>query len=172
MNIFVLDREPRLAARAHYDRHVVKMIVETCQILCGAAYLNGREAELLPMKPTHLKHPCVLWARTEENAVWLYALGLELCAEYSFRYAKRHKTQDSLAFFAGDFAGKSIAGAQFIFCGPEESQIDADVVACYRHYYQHAKAHLAAYKGRRPPSWLGIPCKYQEQKTLEGSKEK
>lgn len=36
MNIFVLDRDPRVAAAFHCDKHVVKMIVEYAQLLSTA----------------------------------------------------------------------------------------------------------------------------------------
>jgi hypothetical protein len=36
MNIFVLSRCPRAAARLHCDKHVVKMILETAQLLYTA----------------------------------------------------------------------------------------------------------------------------------------
>jgi len=36
MNLFILFADPRLAAQAHVDKHVVKMILEACQMLYSA----------------------------------------------------------------------------------------------------------------------------------------
>ena len=36
MNIFILNQDPRQAAIEHNDKHVVKMIVESAQMLCTA----------------------------------------------------------------------------------------------------------------------------------------
>lgn len=36
MNIFALNIDPRKAAEAHGDKHVIKMILETCQMLYSA----------------------------------------------------------------------------------------------------------------------------------------
>ena len=52
MNIFYLDPDPVAAAQMQCDKHVVKMALETAQIL--STVLGG------PYKPTHAKHPSVL----------------------------------------------------------------------------------------------------------------
>ena len=36
MNIFYLDRDPKIAAQLACDKHVVKMILESAQMLCTA----------------------------------------------------------------------------------------------------------------------------------------
>lgn len=61
MNIFALDDDPALAARALHDRHIVKMALETAQILCTVAHGLGLPA---PYKPPHKNHPCTVWAGT------------------------------------------------------------------------------------------------------------
>lgn len=69
MNIFILDTNPKIAAQYHVDKHVVKMILETAQLLCSAHWLNGSEA---PYKLTHKNHPCAIWTREcVENYNWL-----------------------------------------------------------------------------------------------------
>ena len=59
MNIFVLHRDPKIAAQMSCDKHVVKMILETAQMLSSAARAKGAWA---PYKQTHKKHPCTLWS--------------------------------------------------------------------------------------------------------------
>jgi len=44
VNIFYLDHDPVFAARAHCDRHVVKMILETAQLLSSAWHVLNPEA--------------------------------------------------------------------------------------------------------------------------------
>ena len=88
MNVFVLDADPIEAARAQCDRHVVKMPLETAQMLCTIARLEGVE---VPYRPTHQNHPCTRWAReSQQNAEWLVRHGLALCEEYRFRYGRTH----------------------------------------------------------------------------------
>ena len=36
MNIFYLDRDPVVAAQMMVDKHVIKMILESAQMLCSA----------------------------------------------------------------------------------------------------------------------------------------
>ena len=67
MNIFVLDKNPTKAANMLCDKHVVKMIVETAQMLCTTAHVNGHLS--VPYKATHKNHPCTLWSN-ESSANW------------------------------------------------------------------------------------------------------
>ena len=53
MNIFVLHKDPAVAATMACDKHVVKMILETAQMLCTAARALGSDA---PYGATHKKH--------------------------------------------------------------------------------------------------------------------
>ena len=90
MNIFVVDYNPVRAAKMLCDQHVVKMPLESAQILC-AAY----EQEKAPYRRTHYNHPCTIWTRTsKENYLWLIDHGLALCHEYTYRYQKVHKSEE------------------------------------------------------------------------------
>ena len=84
MNIFVLSRQARRAAALHSDAHVVKMLLESLQILSTALSLHSQPA---PYLPTHKKHPCVIWAAAHRpNFQWLLDLALALADEHKSRY--------------------------------------------------------------------------------------
>ena len=95
MNIFMLDLDPKKAAEYHCDKHVVKMILESAQILyCAHWVLNPSRVPEFAYKKTHPNHPSCIWVRESiENYEWLCQLAIELCKEYTFRYEKIHKTQ-------------------------------------------------------------------------------
>ena len=119
MNIFILDEDPKVAARMQCDKHVVKMIVESAQMLCTThRYLDGKEwidrskngrkitrwshwtdppkASNHPVlyKSVMIKHPCTIWTcKSLENYDWHTEHALELCAEYTRRYGKTHATE-------------------------------------------------------------------------------
>ena len=59
MNIFVLDYDPELAAQMQCDKHVVKMVLESTQMLHT---INAKHELPYTYKPTHMNHPCVKWA--------------------------------------------------------------------------------------------------------------
>ena len=83
MNIFTVDHDPTVAAQQLCDKHVVKMPLETAQMLCSAF----DPLDLAPYKRVHYNHPCTQWARqSEANFDWLVTHGLALCAEYTKRY--------------------------------------------------------------------------------------
>jgi len=84
MNIFVLDKDIKKCAQYHCDKHVVKMILEYAQILCTVNNLTGLKT---PYQPTHIKHPCVIWAgKSIANWRWLRKLAKALNDEYKYRY--------------------------------------------------------------------------------------
>lgn len=73
MNIFVLDEDIEKCARYHCDQHVIKMILESAQMLCTALNKKGHST---PYRSTHSNHPCVLWVeQSHDNFCWL--IGLE-----------------------------------------------------------------------------------------------
>jgi hypothetical protein len=96
MNLFFLHDDAREAARLQSDVHVVKMILETMQMLCTALYhcLNPIVFPVELYKPTHVNHPSTKWIRhSPENFMWALQHGHELCLEYTRRYNKIHKCQ-------------------------------------------------------------------------------
>ena len=91
MNIFYLDECPVKAAQVQYNKHVVKMILESAQMLCAAHHVYGstEQKENVPYKLAHKNHPSTIWAR--ENALhynWLYNHMKALGNEYTKRYGK------------------------------------------------------------------------------------
>ena len=89
MNIFYLHEDPHLAASYVYDKHKVKMILESAQMLCTAHRYYGNEN--VPYKTAHLNHPSSIWVRENtHHYYWLYEHMLALGNEYTKRYRIRH----------------------------------------------------------------------------------
>ena len=95
MNIFILDWQHKTCAEYHCDKHVVKMPLETTQMLSTVHWRYNNDG---PYLPVHQKHPCTLWAgQTVENYIWLWKLGIALCKEFTHRYDKVHSCERILA---------------------------------------------------------------------------
>jgi hypothetical protein len=153
MNIFVLDKDPKTCAVYHNDKHVVKMILETAQLLCGVHWVEGGEA---PYKLSHKNHPSAIWTREcVENYIWLCDLGLELCNEYTYRYGKRHKSQDIIEWCLLNVPNIPEKGdiTPFALAMPDECKV-GDAVASYRVYYMVEKRGFAVWKNRETPEWF------------------
>jgi len=89
MNIFYLNSDPVVAAEKQYNKHVVKMILESAQLLCSAHHMLDSEIDV-PYKLTHKNHPSAVWTRTSlQNYAWLYYHMLALGDEYTKRYGKK-----------------------------------------------------------------------------------
>lgn len=153
MNIFYLDTDPATASKYHLDKHVVKMPLETAQILCTAHWLQGKEA---PYKPTHKKHPCTIWVtQSIKNYDWVCQLGLELCKEYTFRYGRTHKCEAIIQWCIENKPELSLENTQdYALAMPDEYKVEGDVVQSYRNYYKHGKKHLHNWSKREIPGWL------------------
>lgn len=183
MNIFYLSNNPKEAALFHVDKHVVKMILESAQLLCTAHrlidgnltvktkitktgkprnqkhyQLPNSELDAKLYSATHINHPCAIWCRSNiNNYMWLYDLFVCLCDEYTFRYGKKHKTDFLLRDVLSN-APINISTAEFTSPAqamPREYR-HADPIVAYRQYYIGAKRKFAKWTSRPVPSWFVI----------------
>lgn len=91
MNIFATSPDPFESAKALDNKRVVKMVLETCQLLSTAMSLTGGWG---PYKITHANHPCSIWVRTSNlNYDWTMAHFEALLKEYRRRYNRVHKCE-------------------------------------------------------------------------------
>lgn len=152
MNIFVLDYDPVVAAQLHCDKHVVKMPLETAQMLCTVYHLYGEEA---PYLPCHQNHPCTQWAsRSVENYRWLWRLGVALCNEYQYRYDKIHACAEVLALVRCAPLGLTARGfTPFAQAMPDEYK-RREATLAYRAYYRGEKARIATWRKRSFPEFM------------------
>lgn len=154
MNIFYLDKDPQKCAQMHGDKHVIKMILESAQMLCSVHWHFGHQAHY---KKTHINHPCAKWAReSDSNYMWLARLAKELCFEYRYRYGmyKRHKAEDVIDWLI-DNVPKELPSIEFRqppLAMPEEYK-NNDHINAYRDYYVNDKRHLMVYTKRECPYW-------------------
>ena len=134
MNIFYLDKNPIKAAQIQYNKHVVKMILESAQMLCTAhhhwADEIGYKSDYIPYKKTHYNHP---------------SIGIH-GNEYTKRYSKTHLTitkckepLDLCPFGMpdGDFTEPPQAM-------PDEYKVEGDSLSAYWNYYEGEKYKIAA----------------------------
>ena len=158
MNIFILDKDPTKSARSHVDKHIVKMPLETAQLLCTARHELGENADTIPYRKTHSNHPCSVWARESlHNYVWLCRFGIALCKEYTYRYTKTHKCEavidDCFLNIPATPSFKTIYKTPHPLAMDDEYKL-SDPVLSYRNYYNQAKPHLHSWKDRSKPEWI------------------
>lgn len=163
MNIFFLSRNPRRCARWHVDRHCVKMILETAQLLCSAIWLCNEQGKYLSKKGkdkiyklTHKNHPSAIWTRdNKSNWKWLKKLGLALCEEYQYRYGKVHKSYEIIKGL------KCPALPEGEMYDPPQAMKDEykkdSAIRGYRNLYAFGKDHLHFWKYRHAWKKRNIP---------------
>jgi len=153
MNIFILDNDIKKCAEYHCDQHVIKMILESVQILCTALYKHGIPTSY---KPTHQKHPCVLWAEhSYDNFIWLKKLAKELNEEYKYRFDKTndHKSisvLNEISAFRYDKQGLT----EFVQAMPEKYKFKGNPILAYRKFYIGEKLGFARWTKREIPFWI------------------
>lgn len=159
MNIFYLDSDPEKAAKYCCDKHCVKMILESAQLLCTARALSGGlPIDGYSLKPTHVNHPSSKWVRqSKANYIWLYKHLQGLCKEYTRRYGKTHKVEREGLLKELKTIPKDIPLAAFSEppqCMPEEYKSSVSSVEAYRIYYVKEKSRFAKWKTGEIPSWF------------------
>ncbi len=176
MNIFYLHEDPRQCAEWMVDKHVVKMILETAQLLSTAHRLldgtesidttSGRkkkvytlhdERDCILYSATHINHPSAVWARSSvENYNWLVDHLFALGTEYTYRYGKQHLTITKLGvpIASPPLNLKEWDMTPMPSCMDEQYKIGEDPIANYRNYYKYGKASMHSWKKRPVPEWI------------------
>ena len=141
MNIFYLHKDPYKAAELQYNKHVVKMILESAQMLCTAHHHHAERHEInadyIPYKKAHYNHPSTIWCRQNKNHYrWLYNHMIGLGQEYEDRYGKTHlsiiKCKDKLNLYPYNIPeGKFEQPPQ---CMPDEYKDECSIKAYWNYY--------------------------------------
>ena len=84
MNIFILDTDVKLNAQYHANTHVVKQVLEYCQLLSTACHLHGVALEGM-YKLTHKSHPATLWT-LESKQLSGFAIDFGFMKDGKFSY--------------------------------------------------------------------------------------
>ena len=203
MNIFLLSNTLNPAvhydeqAIFHCDKHVVKMIVESTQMLV-TALSSGKlptgmrnyipdSMTTMPCKPLGIamqKHPCTLWVcESMTNFNYLARLAWMLCLEHNYRYplspdnAYRKWLGELSTWLETDFdlwldspLPKHFAVAIKDADKRSTHTAHREAVALYRSYYVDDKAGFATWKRRGTPVWFLIGAEAKQAKAAKASK--
>ena len=176
MNIFYIDKDPVQAAEWMVDKHVVKMILESAQLLCTAhRFLDGTEyvdatsgrrikrwmlsdaRESVLYSATHINHPSAIWCRQSvENYNWLADHLFALLNEYTHRYNKQHKIEGDISYMlqSPPVNLKEYDATPMPSAMADEYKVSQDPVVNYRNYYKIGKARMHKWTNRQPPEWI------------------
>lgn len=182
MNLFVLDKDPVVAAQQQCDKHVVKMIVESGQMLSTVHRMldgelthrmskSGRtrvkyyihpdpKLEKILYKAVHFNHPCTVWSReSHENYEWHYQHFIALCDEYSYRYERKHRTdrllRSLLKYPPQNIPRVPMTQFKLAMNSNPECMFESDPVKSYRLFYQTKQARFSMdWTKREVPAWF------------------
>lgn len=185
MNIFLLDSDVDKCAQYHCDKHVVKMVLESAQILCTALWtmgvFNESNTRRTPQRdgqsdiylythvggletrvyaPTHPHHPCCVWATDLRNWVYLRRLAQALGKEYTYRYGKIHK---SIGVINGlPIPEMTVADPEWwALAMPDKFKEQEYPINSYRRYYRAKLLEIKmTWKKRGIPNWLHNTLQY------------
>ena len=169
MNIFVTDPSPTVSAQSLPDKHIVKMPLESCQMLAivcsekwGHGYGKLHKKDGTPYftdKGAFRGHPCTVWANESNiNAWWLVAHAMALCEEYTHRYGKVHSCQHTLEHAKMIFPPSNGEVTPFARAMPDEFKYDTsiDTITAYKRYIASKPWAASNYlrDPSRKPNWL------------------
>jgi len=157
MNIFAVHPDPIISAKSLVDRHVVKMILESVQLLCIAHAIKGSVPEGIWSSLGWQHHPCAKWvASSLSNYCWLLAHANGLCAEYQHRYDRTHKLEaDGMLVRLAEKMPPVPDIGLTPFVEATGDIHEGEPIATYRRYYLERKNHLMFWTRREPPDWVG-----------------
>jgi hypothetical protein len=155
MNIFYLDDDMDKCVQYHCDKHVVKMILESAQMLSTVCNGFGFDTKY---KPVHQRHPCTLWvANSLSNFRWLYEFTFRLHEEWRYRYGhpatKTHKSIEAIRLLPSDPPIPDLGITDRPKCVTDPFR-NLPVVEAYREYYKADKAYMCTWKNRPVPEWF------------------
>lgn len=155
MNIFAVHPNPKISARQLCDQHVVKMALESAQLLCNVRHGQHLPA---PYRPFNPQHPCSIWAgESLENYEWLLDHALELCHEFERRFGKIHGCQKPIEFCSshrGQLRFSHVGQTDFRQCMPQIYQCEGDAIQAYQNYYRGEKLRFARWNYSAKPEWI------------------
>jgi len=156
MNIFHLHKNPKICAEYHCDKHVVKMILETAQMLSTAYRRNFGDNDDL-YKTAYPKHPMTIWVGDSGgNFNWSMRLLDQLLYQYTMRYNKVHKTIRIYESLLGKHTRWQCWKTEFTpppQCMPDEYK-HKDYITAYKQYYIGEKKRFAKYTGVDTPDFM------------------
>ena len=180
MNIFVLHKDPIVAAQMQCDKHVVKMIVESAQMLSTAHRMLDGTVQIAPSKSgkrmvkhyrlfddpemdqilykaVHYKHPCTVWTmESPANYMWHWRHFDALCEEYTYRYGKTHASsllRSPLWALPHNIPMVSFTPFKLAMTANPECMDPEDPVASYRRFYMTKQDRFKMVWTKRPTPW-------------------
>lgn len=181
MNIFILDKDPVIAADMYCDKHISKMIVEHVQMMTVSYYTTigvfnkndylNKKLEILnlfkdfpriddegnpsPYKITHLNHPCTIWVRESySNFKWLLTCTLSLCKKYTSIYGKRHLCENICDWMFKNKPNLPDKGlTKFALAMPDQYKTNDDVLS-YRLFYISKMSYMKLNWSLVTPEWF------------------
>ena len=161
MNIFFLHKHPEQSAEMLCDKHVPKMLLETCQMLCTAYQRNLGKRDIL-YKPAYENHPMTRWVGdSQPHFEWAFDHAVAISQQFRKRFGKVHKSNRIIKTIACDLLDEINESELFPDngfkdppqCMPLEYKCD-DYVQAYRNYYMAEKRYFAKWeKGVDKPAW-------------------
>jgi hypothetical protein len=160
MNIFHLHEDPKTCAEYHCDKHVVKMILETGQMLSTAyrRHFDGCHHYGIDLyKTAYHRHPMTVWVgNSGGNFSWTMKLLEQLLNQYTLRYNKKHSTAN--IFYLLDKRYRYWQELNGDFTTPPQCMPDQykhkDYITAYKQYYIGEKKRFAKYTGIDIPPFL------------------
>lgn len=166
MNLFHLDSSAVTSARMLCDKHVPKMLLETCQMLSTA--VRNQIPQVIKgdavYKSAYPKHPMTIWVGDSyRNFLWAYDHGVEINKQYQYRFGKIHKSErilDAVKFYMSFMRDsyveqKKIDSTPVPLCMPDTYKWCDNHVDSYREYYFHDKQYFAKWeRGMKKPLWF------------------
>jgi hypothetical protein len=150
MNIFILDYDFNNCCKYMVDKHIIKMQLESAQLLSTAVRISGIDKGY---QITHKNHPCSIWVRSSlSNWLWLKELSIHMYYEYMYRFGKKEHKSHRVIMSLPTPNLYNFGLTPFVLVMPNYCKTNNPIIS-YRQYYINEKQHIAKWTNRDCPYW-------------------
>lgn len=169
MNIFALDRDPKISAQYNCDQHCNKIVLECAQMMANCFSLDVLQnapfnSQNQPRKHSYFNHPVSKWMRESlANLFWSIDHAFALESERIYRGYNPHFSMSFIRWVADNFDKSYVAdGKQTEFavaiaptmqCRQHPLFNSSDAISKYRLYYKYDKP-FVTWTRREQPDWF------------------
>ena len=158
MQLFILDKNPEVAVKMLADCHIIKMCLETAQIL--SSVINNMQKENDPNlpKPYNPKHPVIKAINSQCKINYVLKYNKALHNEYIHRFKKQHAYFKLIQIYERILFTPTKITHDYSFAMDFKNfnTTETDIFNAFKQYYKFKKSIIKRWKYTNAiePEWL------------------
>lgn len=158
MQLFILDKNPEKAVKMLADCHIIKLCLETAQILSSVIKNHNKQNNQLLPKPYNPNHPVIKAINNQFKINYVLKYNKALHNEFIYRFNKKHAYFSLINIYNKILFNDTDIKDDFSFAQDFKnfSTDEHDIVNAFKAYYKFKKSIIKRWKYTKTeePNWL------------------